>query len=89
MSYLQIGAYPNCHQRGFIQQLMEAVTYPQSNTRWNSENPVEKIVRVEVSKKPEINPQNQLILAHRGSQRLNQQPGSLNGTDLDSLHTVV
>lgn len=44
--YLKIGVYPNCCQRGIIQQLMEADTYPQSDIRWNSENPVEKIVRV-------------------------------------------
>ena len=31
-------------------------------------------------------PQNQLTLAHRGSQRLNHEPGSLHGTDLGPLH---
>ena len=44
--YLKIGAYPSCHQRGFLQQLMEDDTDLQSNIRWRTENPVEKIAIV-------------------------------------------
>ena len=39
----------------------------------------------EGSRTPQGNSQNQLTRAPRGSQRLNQQPGSLHRTDLDTL----
>lgn len=35
------------------------------------------------------NPQNQLTWAHRGSQGLNQQPGSLHGIDIGPLHMCL
>lgn len=69
---------------------METDADPLSNIRENLGNPAEdgekRLSEPEESRIPQANPEYQLTLALRGSQRLNQQPVSLQGTDGDILH---
>ena len=81
--YSQISAQPICHQRGVIQQLMEADARLVAKHQARRSLGGEWVVGTRGWRRPqEHGPQNQLSRAHRGSQRLCQQSQTLYGPEL-------